>query len=570
LEGLKVHPSISVIVVGDRGEIASLSRTISSLQRQIYPNWEAIVQNFDLAGPSELTWFLEQTVRKDVRVRLAARSLEAQQSSVKSLCEEVAGDFVLLLPQGDVLSDDALLTIAQQLQDERPGIIYFDDDCMDLDGAHIMSLRSAHFRPDFDYDLLLASDYIGSRFVFRRELVDEIGGFRDELGRSQFFDALLRMIERLKPRNVVHIARVLCHKCDETESSGATGDENSTASAIEIVQAHLSRMARNAAVLPHNDALGRALNKCRRIRWALPEPAPRISIIIPTRDRADLLNQCLQSVLASQPHYPSKFDIIVVDNDSCEPETLALFEACAMQASVRILPFKGRFNWSSINNFAAAQADGDILLFLNNDTVVLTPDWARELASIAWRREVGAVGARLLYEDGTLQHAGVLMGVSGGAVHEGVGELPAEGGYRGRTALQRNVLAVTGACMATRADLFHEAGGFDEVDLRVEFNDTDYCLRLRDLGYSIVYTPFATLYHFESKSRGFSKTKDEHARSFRERTILASRWQKYFDRDPFYNAHFDRFSRPFSRLRPLLLMDDGLAPAEPGRQTWHR
>jgi GT2 family glycosyltransferase len=187
--------------------------------------------------------------------------------------------------------------------------------------------------------------------------------------------------------------------------------------------------------------------------------------------------------------------------------------------------------------------------------MVLSRDWLAEFASQLVRPSVGVVGARLLYEDGTVQHGGVVLGVFGGAIHEGVGQSVEDGGYMGRTALQRNALAVTGACMATRADLFRQLGGFDESNLGVEFNDTDYCLRIHDRGLSVIYTPFATLYHFESKSRGFSKTEDQERRNQTERAFVSSRWRHYLEHDPYYNAHFERFSRPFTRLRRLDIIE---------------
>jgi GT2 family glycosyltransferase len=247
--------------------------------------------------------------------------------------------------------------------------------------------------------------------------------------------------------------------------------------------------------------------------------------------------------------YPGQTEIVVVDHESKEQETLDLLQDFKARHGIKALPFAGPFNWAAINNGAAQSATGDILVFLNNDTMVLSRDWLREFASQLSRPSVGVVGARLLYEDGTVQHGGVVLGVYGGAIHEGVGQSVEDGGYMGRTSLQRNALAVTGACMATRSDLFTELGGFDESNLGVEFNDTDYCLRIHDRGLSVIYTPFATLYHFESKSRGFSKTSEQERHNFGERCFVTAHWRHYLEHDPYYNAHFERFSRPFSRLR---------------------
>jgi GT2 family glycosyltransferase len=490
--------------------------------------------------------FLDGVSSSDTRVRvLNGKAAGTEAEAIARLLSSAKGEYVMALGQGDVLSDDALLQIAARLQENRSGLIYFDEDMAEANEAGEILYHTPALKPDFDYDFLLASNYIGSRFVFGKALLAGVRG-SNEVPDAFFLDLLLRLVETLKPDQIVHINRVLYHNF-KTESAAQPG-------VIDCIHAHLKRTGRSAEVLSHHDSLGRSLEGCQRVQWSLPQTAPKISLIIPTRDRGDLLDQCLQSVLASRDAYAGEVEIVVMDNDSCEPETHDLFRAYSERHGVRVIPFRGRFNWSAINNVAGRQASGEVLIFLNNDTVVLSPDWLTQLASVALRPEVGVVGARLLYEDGTIQHAGVLIGVSGGAVHEGMGELPSDGGYMGRTVLQRNVLAVTGACMATRASVFAELGGFDGVNLRVEFNDTDYCLRARDRGYSVVYEPSATLYHFESKSRGYSKTNEDQLRSLGERAVLANRWRKYFDRDPFYNAHFDRLGRPFSRLQPVATM----------------
>jgi GT2 family glycosyltransferase len=242
--------------------------------------------------------------------------------------------------------------------------------------------------------------------------------------------------------------------------------------------------------------------------------------------------------------YPGQGEILLVDNDSVEPSTLAYFAGLAALPQIRVLRFRGPFNWSAINNFAAREATGEVLIFLNNDTVVISKDWIVELVANALRHDVGAVGARLLYADGTIQHAGVIVGVEGVAGHECVGEAPESAGYFGRSKLLRSTAAVTGACMATRRVIFEQLGGFDSV------NDVDYCMKLRKAGYRIVYNPFATLYHLESKSRGRELSQAQQTRHRAEATFFRSRWSEADMTDPYYNLHFERFARPFDRLRP--------------------
>jgi GT2 family glycosyltransferase len=244
-------------------------------------------------------------------------------------------------------------------------------------------------------------------------------------------------------------------------------------------------------------------------------------------------------------------EILVIDNDSAEPETLDYLDSFGGRPEVRVLPFAGVFNWAAIGNFGAREANGDVLLFVNNDVLVLTQDWCRELVAAALRPEVGAVGARLLYADGRIQHAGVLVGMHGVAGHDSIGECGDSGGYLGRIHLQRQSTAVTGACLATRRVVFEEVGGFDELNLKVSFSDVDYCLKVRQAGYRVVYNPFAVLYHFESRSRGPNISEQQQAQEAAEAAAIRGRWGELVEADPFFNPHFERFSwTAFERLRP--------------------
>jgi GT2 family glycosyltransferase len=555
---LAVKPVIG-IVVPDRGAGArGLLRSLRSLQQQIYGHWECIVPDNSAGTATERTALLDKLIPTDPRIR--AMSTAGGPSDMAAVLNrafaDVRGTHLMILEQGDILGEQALYDIARCLQDGATRLVTFDEDTIAIDEFRNYRFCNPRLKPSFDYDFQLASNYIGGKFLFARDLFEEAQGIGPRFEDAAFLDLLLRMLEKTGPGDILHIARVLYHNVHSHDLP--VQQQPAHASVVACINAHLERTDSGAVAMPHDDPLGEARASCQRIRWPLPDPAPTVSIIIPTRDRADLLGQCLNSVFASEHDYPVKFEVIVVDHESIEPETHELLDRLRNQHGVRVLPFCGPFNWSAINNAAAERASGDVLLFLNNDTMVLSSDWVREMASQLARPSVGAVGARLLYEDGSVQHAGVLLGVSGGAIHEGVGQETRDGGYFGRSALQRNVLAVTGACMATRAALFRELGGFDESNLGVEFNDTDYCLRVCERGLSVIYTPFATLYHFESKSRGFDKTQMQERRNLAERNLMTVRWRKYLEQDPYYNAHFERYSRPFSHLRyPEILAPPG-------------
>lgn len=559
---LEFSPAISVILTGTGELPARLITSINSLRRQIYRNWECMI-----CAPlvdEEIRQQVETMSAADSRIRLVETAPDTPQwVNANAGLKRGKPDYVAFLKEGDLLTEDALYEVARAVQEKRHGLVYFDEDLFDREGGKVRYL-SPVLKTAFDRDHLLSTNYIANAFVCSHALIEQAGPFRDEFGHAYEDDLLLRLVECVAPDEICYLERVLYHRLDKGSLQEETSEEASDR--IACVNAHLKRTDAPAVAEGHTDDFGIARPRCQRIVWSLPDPAPRVSIIIPTRDRADLMEPCLQSVFESQDHYPQPYDIIVMDNESREPETHALFERVIRDHGVRVIPYESAFNWSAINNLAARHAEGEILVFLNNDTRVLSPNWIRELASNAVRPEVGAVGIRLLYEDGTVQHAGVVLG--GRAVHEGLGERPAEGGYLGRTALQRNVSAVTAACMATRKDLFMQLGGFDEISLKVAFNDVDYCLKVRDAGLGVIYTPFTTLYHYESKSRGLDDNFAKRLRADKEIRIMRARWRDAIESDPFYNARFNRTGRPFSRLRPQQMLDVPADQQDDEHELW--
>jgi GT2 family glycosyltransferase len=464
---------------------------------------------------------------------------------------EAAGDFIAFLDHDDLLAPDALYEVVRALQAHPYALVYSDEDRLEERGAGRQMHHSPFFKPDFDPDLLLAMNYICHFTVLRRDVVEAAQGLSIGVDGAQDHDLLLRVTRGLAPAEIHHIPRILYHW---RVTPGSVSHDPAHANALQativrVVQAHLDRCRLPARAEAHADPHGVARPFATRIRWALPATAPLVSIIIPTRDRVDLLKPCIDSILRTAAQYPGPIELLVVDNDSGDPVTQAYLAELTAASPAKVLHHEGAFNWSAINNEAAREARGEVLIFLNNDTVALAEDWCAELVANALRPEVGAVGARLLYEDGTLQHAGVVLGVEGVAGHEAVGEAPERGGYFGRTHLQRSAAAVTGACLATRRALFLELGGFDEIHLAVAFNDVDYCLRVLAAGYRVVYDPFAVLYHFESKSRGYDLSEAKLERQRAEAAAFRARWPKIVDADPYYNPHFERHARPFDRLK---------------------
>jgi O-antigen biosynthesis protein len=529
-------PIVSVVLVLDGEGAEAVSATLESLAAQAFPSWELI-----LAGPRPVG--LEQPLADlaatghAVRERAGASGLDAE--ALSEICMEAGGgDFVLVLLPGDRLRRDALLEMVIAATPDDVAAVYYDQDSYAI-SADADELRSApRLKPGFDLDYLLCDDYIGRAVMFRTAVLAELGGFARSLAAAGVLDLLLKTYEARGSGAIAHCPHVLIH----TPAEDGVGDREG---ARDVVAEHLARTAPGATVSANDDPFGGARAGTLRVRWPLAPHPPAVSIIIPTKDHPELLGPCLASVQASLRDYGGEVEIFVVDNGTADPISLALLGSLAAMGTIRLARYPGPFNWSALNNRAVAEARGEILVFLNNDILMLGPGWLSELVSQALRPDVGAVGARLLYGDYSIQHAGLVIGVAGLTSHESVGQPVGDGGYLGRTQLQHRASAVTGACLATRRDVFERLGGFDEAVFKITFNDIDYCMRATANGLAVVYTPFATMLHFESVSRGVgtpSPGVDDELAGFR------SRWKDALRHDIYYNAHFDRSARPFTFL----------------------
>jgi GT2 family glycosyltransferase len=509
------RPRVSIVTPVYDPDEPWLRKAIESVQAQIYPCWELCLVNDGSTKP-HVQRVLDEYATADPRIRV--KHLSSNQGIAAASNHALAlatGEFVGLLDHDDELSPDALFEVVRRLN-EGPDLdlLYSDEDKLELDGQRV----EPFFKPDWSPDLLLSMNYITHFSVFRRSLLEEIGGFRLGFDGSQDYDLLLRFTERTD--KIAHIPKVLYHW--RKSPGSAAGDANAKPFAYPAARQALE------------DALGRRGLEgwvesthpgLYRVRYRL-RGDPLVSIIIPTKDRWQLLHQCLQSIEENTCY--SRYEIIVVDNDSTEPEALAYLGRVA--ARWRLSRYPGLFNFSAICNHGAAQARGDYLLFLNNDTQVIRSDWLTALLEQAQRSEVGAVGAKLLYPTGRIQHAGVVLGIGGMANHAFRG-LPADTLHQfGLANVVRNCSAVTAACMMVRRRVFEKVEGFD-TRLRVAFNDVDFCLRLRQLGYLIVYTPLALLYHLESASRGALHPSEDDE-------LCSKRWADLLLRgDPYYNPN---------------------------------
>jgi len=436
----------------------------------------------------------------------------------------VEGEFVLPLPLDAMLAEDALYELVVAIG-KLPTIdvLYTDEDRVDPAGRRC----APYFKTGWDPDLMLGRDAIGLLVAYRKTLLDRLGGMRLSVSGAALalYDLSLRAGLAISPGHIGHIPAVLCHRLVNAQTPLRWDAEG----ARQVVRGHLAERGVRADVLPA--PLVPSLN---RIVREVTEPAPLVSIIVPTRDRADLLERCADAVLRRTDY--AAIELIIVDNGSQEEATLDLLRFLMRDPRVRILRYPDPFNYSAMNNRAARDARGEILLLLNNDTDVIHPNWLGELVSHAVRPDVGAVGAKLLYMDERVQHAGVVLGPGRTLNHQFRFSDRLDPGPNGELALTRSVSAVTGACLAVRRSVFFKVGGMDDK-LRVAFNDVDLCMRIGDHGYRIVWTPFAELFHHESASRGYDTTAESQALAIAEIGHFCRSWGSLVESDPFRNLN---------------------------------
>ncbi len=519
---LATRPRFHLLVAADQPGANAIRATLASLCRQLYGDFTCTV--LDIGGlPDRVLDANMQWQSPNQEPRVVARDGVGDWFTAfnASLAGERAGDWVMLLRSGDALPEHALYSFACEVL-ARPdaAIIYSDDDALDGEGRPCR----ARFKPDWSLTHLHSTHYVGDAAALRGDAVAAAGGVKADCCRHGNYDLLLRIIDAVGEK-VAHVPTVLLHRQDGVHGKDAWEDSQWC---VRALRSHLARNSLSAEI-------SETLPGCRRVRYRLPENPPLISNILPTRDRSALLRQCVGSVLGKTT-YP-RFELLVVDNQSTDPEALAYLGELAARPTVRVLRYDYPFNYSAINNFAAGQAGGDILCLLNNDTEVISPDWLEEMAGHLLQARVGAVGARLLYSDGRVQHGGVTVGPGGCADHLHA-ELPrGHPGYCQRAVIAQELSAVTAACMLTWKRLYEQLGGLNEKILPVAFNDVDYCLRLQDAGYRVIYAAHAELYHHESASRGIASTSRERRRVRRELKYMQTRWAKRMQHDPYYNPN---------------------------------
>jgi len=529
-------PLISVLLPVYNSRPAWLRACLDSVLAQLYPHWELCIAD-DASTDPQVRAILEEYAARDPRLKVIYRPQNGHVAAATNSALALAtGEFVAFLDHDDLLAEHALAWGAAAILDHpAAALIYSDADRCDERGRRF----NPTFKPDWSPDLLLAHNYINHLVVMRTELVRAVGGLRAGLEGAQDHDLLLRVSERIPVEAIHHLPYVLYHWRAHPASLGRA-ESTRAATGVASHQALadcLSRRGSAAEVVatPAHPFLS-------RVRYLLPDSPPLVSIVIPTRDRLELLRRCIEG-LRQSTDYPA-LELLIVDNDSQAPETLAYLQELSQQPNTRVLRQAGAFNYAALNNAGVSQARGEVLCFLNNDVVLTQPDWLKELVSQALRPEIGAVGPLLRYPDGRVQQAGILLGtdvIGRLALHQRRGEA-APSAFELRQV--RNVAALTGACLVLRRKLFEQVGGFDE-QLAIAYNDIDLCLKLRAAGYWLLFTPFAELVHLGSASRGAENSPERQARLQREAEALRAKWGAFATSDPFTNPNLTwRRGRP--------------------------
>ncbi|HSI10043.1 MAG TPA: glycosyltransferase family 2 protein [Rariglobus sp.] len=539
-------PLISVIVPVYNPEPQWLETMINSVRSQSYLRWELCLAD-DASTDNAIPRLLASAAATDPRIKWIRRAQNGHISAATNSALALAtGDYVAFLDQDDLLDLEALAEVVRALQTHPSArILYSDEDKIDVHGNRY----GPHFKSGWNPDLLLGQNYFCHLTVYHTALVRTLGGLRTGYEGAQDWDLALRAVTEVPPEAIVHIPRILYHWRAVQGSTALSNDAKSyhLDAALRSLRDHLDRNHIDGEIIPVSGGHW-------RIRRTLPRPAPKVTIIIPTRNRLDLLRPCVESIFRIT-RYPD-YELLVVDNGSDDPSTLAYLHELAETGRAHVLRDDGPFNYSALNNRAARAARGSVLALLNNDIEPINPDWLEEMVTLALRPETGAVGALLLYPGNRVQHAGVVLGFTGDprkpgvAGHSFIGQIADGGGYMNRLRLVQNYSAVTAACLVVRREVFFQVGGLNEQDLTVAFNDIDLCLRLAEAGYRNVWTPFARLYHHESASRGREDTPAKNLRAKAEIAYMHRRWGGLLAHDPAYNPNLSLCSADFCPANP--------------------
>lgn len=529
-------PLISIVVPVYNTDERYLREMIDSVINQTYSNWELCIADGSDSNHAYVEVICMQYKEKNDRIKYKKLTRNNGIAQNTNICIEMAsGKYVGLFDHDDILHPGVLFECIKVVNEEKADFIYTDE--MTFMGS-LDNIVNIHYKPNYSPDTLRSYNYICHFSFFSRGLLDLVGYFNSEYDGSQDYDLILRLTEKAK--KIVHIPKVLYfwRAHEESVAQNIEAKPYTLVTAKKALAEHLKRVGLDGEV---EDA---RVPSVYRIKYKI-EGTPTISIIIPNKDHIDELEICLNSIFSKSTY--NNYEVIIVENNSTEERTFCYYKEIQQKYKcVKVVYWKDEFNYSAINNFGVEHSVGEYVLLLNNDVEVISCDWMQEMLMFAQRKDVGAVGAMLYYPDNTIQHAGVILGIGGIAGHSHKYFDKDDYGYASRLCLAQNLSAVTAACMMIRRDVFIEVEGLEEK-FKVAFNDVDLCMRIREKGYLIVFTPFAELYHYESKSRGLEDTIEKQKRFKGEIDLFEERWRAELEKgDPYYNPNLALQREDFS------------------------
>ena len=527
-EKFPVEPLFSIVIPAFQTPEKYLKEMLDSILAQTYGKWEVCIADGSPKGKS-LEKILKRYSEKDSRIhyRILGENLGIS-GNTNAAMDMARGDYIVLADHDDTLTPDALYELAKAVnKDQDNDVIYSDEDKLDMDGG---ALFEPHFKPDFNIDLLTSTNYICHLFAVKRELVEKVGKFDHEFDGAQDYDFIFRCTENAK--KICHVPKVLYHWRCHQDSTASNPESKMYAfeAGARAIKAHFDRLGIEVESIEKGVDFGKY-----HTRFKI-KGEPLVSVIIPNKDHRLDLDVCVKSLMEKATY--KNLEYIVIENNSTEKATFEYYEQMEKEHdNFHVVTWEREFNYSAINNFGEKYAKGEYLLFLNNDTEIIEPDCIQEMLGYCQREDVGAVGARLLYQDDTIQHAGVVIGFGGIAGHTFIGLHKNENSYFHRAMCAQDYSAVTAACVMVKRSVFESVGGFS-AELAVAFNDIDLCMKIRAADKLIVYNPYALLYHYESKSRGLEDTPEKVARFNREIAIFAKKWPDILKNgDPYYNPN---------------------------------
>ena len=512
-----------------------MEAAIESVLAQTYSHWELCIAD-DASSTPETIEALKKYEKKDRRIKIVYRDTNGHISEASNSALALAtGEYVTLLDHDDTLAPNALYEMVKKLnENEELKLIYSDEDKIDEEGNRY----DPHFKSGWNREMFLSQNYLCHLTMIRRDIVEKVGRFRKGYEGSQDYDLFLRVVKQIDETEIGHIEKILYHwRATDGSTAYASGEKDYAHDAgKKALQDFIDSQNIDAYV---RDGL---LPSTYKVDYRVPE-VPLVSLLIPTRDGYEVLHKCIESIL-DKTTYPN-YEILVLDNETKCEKTLNYFEEIKQYPQIKILEYHQPFNYSAINNFGVKHARGEIIGLINNDIEIISKGWLSEMVSYAMQEGVGAIGAKLYYDNETIQHAGVVLGIGGVAGHSHKYFPRDANGYFSRLKIVQNYAAVTGACLLVEKRLYEKVGGLDEQHLKVAFNDVDFCLKLAERGYRNVWTPYAEAYHHESISRGAEDTPEKIKRFNAEVAYMKRRWGNRLEADIMYNSHLTKKHEDF-------------------------